>query len=512
MTRIAVAAVSQEAADAGALMAAEGGGAVDAALSASLLAVVTHPGMCSLGGACFITVWPPDDREPLTVDGGHEMPGRSLPEARFGRGGREVELGFAGGIRTTVGPGSVATPGLLAGFRAASERFGALPWEELFPPAVERARAGFPMPAACRVFLRHAHEPIYGVDPRSRGALHDGSGRLLAAGETIRVESLADSLETLARKGADAFYRGELARRIADHVQAEGGLLTRRDLASYEAVWRDPLRSAVDDWSVATNPPPAMGGGVLAAALRLLPETPRHGWDADDVKALVDALEAVGRLRQSEVVSSDDVGQGVRRLLERVDAAGGDPGRLRGSPSTIHTSAVDERGMGCSVTCSDGYGSGVMPPGTGLWLNNALGERDLTRGEFHALDPGERLTSNMAPTVARRSDGSVLAIGSPGADRIPALVLQPLLGHLRGGMPLEEAVEHPRLHVDVEEGEPVVLAEPGLPLDRIDLPVRRESQRSLAFGGVAAAALAGGHLDAAADSRRGGGVAGGGDT
>jgi len=205
------------------------------------------------------------------------------------------------------------------------------------------------------------------------------------------------------------------------------------------------------------------------------------------------------------------VDEGIRRLLERAEAAGGEPGRLRESSSTIHTSAVDGRGLACSVTCSDGYGSGVMPPGTGLWLNNALGERDLTRGEFHDLEPGERLTSNMAPTVARRPDGAVLAIGSPGAERIPSLVLQPLLGHLRGGIPLAEAVERPRLHVDVDEGEPVVLAEPGLPLDRLELPVRRESERSLAFGGVEAAALIGGRLDAAADSRRGGGVTIGGE-
>ena len=508
MTNVAVAAISQEAARAGTRVAREGGSAVDAALSASLLAVISHPGMCSLGGACFITVWPPDGADPVVVDGGHEMPGRGLPEARFGRGGEEVELDFAGGMRTTVGPGSVATPGLLAAFDAASERFGAVPWKELFGPALELARSGFPLPAACRVFLKHAHEAIYGVDPRSRGALHDAEGRLIEAGETVRVEGLAQTLEVLAESGAQSFYRGEVARRIADHVQAEGGLLTRRDLASYEAEWRRPLRAAVDDWSVATNPPPAMGGGVLAAALRLLPGTPRNrnGWSAGDVRRLVDALEAVARFREREVLGGDDVDGAIRRLLDRAEAAAGDPARMRESASTIHTSVVDENGLACSVTCSDGYGSGVMPPGTGLWLNNALGERDLTRGEFHALEPGERLSSNMAPTAVRHPDGRVLAIGSPGADRIPGIILQALLGHLRGGLSLEDAVEHPRLHVEVESGEARVVAEPGLPLEQVDLPVSREPDRSLAFGGVTAAALSDGRLDAASDSRRDGGA------
>ena len=506
MSEVAVAAISQEAAEAGTRVGRKGGNAVDAALSASLLAVISHPGMCSLGGACFITVWPPDG-DPLTVDGGHEMPGRGLPEARFGRGGKDVELDFAGGIRTTVGPGSVATPGLMAAFDAASERFGAVPWRELFDPALELARSGFPLPAACRVFLKHAHEAIYGVDPRSRGALHDGEGRLIEAGETVRVEGLADTLEVLAARGAESFYGGEIARRIADHVQAEGGLLTRRDLASYEAEWRRPLRSAVDEWSVATNPPPAMGGGVLAATLRLLPDTPRDGWSAGDVRRLVDALEAVARVRERRVLGGEDVDEGIRRLLDDAEAAAGDPARMQESASTIHTSVVDGNGLACSLTCSDGYGSGVMPPGTGLWLNNALGERDLTRGEFHTLEPGERLSSNMAPTVVRHPEGRVLTIGSPGADRIPGSIAQALLGHLRGGLSLEEAVEHPRLHVEVESGEARVVAEPGLAVEQVDLPVSREPERSLAFGGVTASALSDGRLDAASDSRRDGGAA-----
>ncbi|MFB6240351.1 MAG: gamma-glutamyltransferase, partial [Gemmatimonadota bacterium] len=385
--------------------------------SAAVLAVITHPGMCSLGGACFVTVWPPDGEEPVTVEGAHEMPGRGVPEERFGSGGTEVELDFAGGVRTTVGPASVATPGLLAAFQETADRFGALPWASLFGPAVERARRGFPMPASCRVFLSHAHEAIYGQDPRSRRALHDEDDRLLEAGETIRVDGLADTLETLAREGAEAFYRGEIGRRIAEHVRSEGGLLGRRDLAEYRPRVRRPLRVELDEWDVATNPPPALGGGVLAASLSLLPDTPREGWSAGDVRRLADALEAVGRYRIRELTSRIDPEPALRRLLERADAAAGDPRRLQESPSTIHTSAVDADGTGCSITCSDGYGSGVMPPGTGLWLNNALGEHDLSGGAFHALEPGRRLTSNMAPTAARRPDGAALAVGSPGAER-----------------------------------------------------------------------------------------------
>lgn len=513
MPRVAVAAVSQDAADAGIRVADRGGDAVDVALAASLLAVITHPGMCSLGGACFVTVWPPDGDGPVTVDGGHEMPGRGAPDERFGRGGREVELDFAGGVRTTVGPASVATPGLLAGFQAASDRFGSLPWPELFPPAVERARAGFPFPASCRAYLRHAHDDIYGRDPRSHDALHDDDGALLPAGHTIRVEGLAESLELLAEEGARAFYRGELARRVAGHVREEGGLLTEEDLAAYRPVVREPVRASLDDWSVATNPPPAMGGAVLAATLRLLPDTPRGEWSAEDVRRLVEAQETVARFRSRRLAPREDLEAGVRRLLEGAGASGGEgSGRPREPGSTVHTSAVDAGGGVCSITCSDGYGSGVVPPGTGLWLNNALGEAELNPGGFHDLSPGERLTSHMAPTAGRREDGAVIAVGSPGSDRIPGAILQTLLGWVRGGLSLKEAVEHPRLYVRVsEDGEATVVAEPGLPLERVRLPVRRLPERSLTFGGVEAAVnRPDGGLEAAADERRAGGTAFGG--
>jgi gamma-glutamyltranspeptidase/glutathione hydrolase len=198
------------------------------------------------------------------------------------------------------------------------------------------------------------------------------------------------------------------------------------------------------------------------------------------------------------------------RLLELAGA--GDLHGIVASPSTIHTSAVDSDGTGCSITMSAGYGSGFMVPGTGMWLNNSLGEMELHPGGFHGLPPGERLFSNMAPTVARSSDGSVLSIGSPGADRITTAISSVLLNFVHLGMSLRDAVAHPRVHTELFGGQPTIAYEPSLPVkDFDDLIARRFPDLSMYFGGVQAALhdpRAG--LFEAADPRRDGGTARGG--
>ena len=154
-------------------------------------------------------------------------------------------------------------------------------------------------------------------------------------------------------------------------------------------------------------------------------------------------------------------------LLDAVRQTANMLSQLRASASTVHTSAVDDAGVGCAITASAGYGSGEMPAGTGLWLNNGLGEVELNRRAVSTRAPGSRLPSNMAPTVAR-SDEAVLAIGSPGADRITSAIHQVLVNLLQLGLPLEDAVRHPRLHVDMSGDTDVLKAENGL-----DLPERR---------------------------------------
>lgn len=509
MPRIAIASISQVAADAGARIADEGGNAVDAAVATALVSAMSAPGMCSLGGAGFALIEGPDSA-PEVIDGGFEMPGRGLPPDRFGGGRQDVHLGYAGGVDTNVGPGSIATPGGLALCSLAWERHGRLPWATLVEPACELARDGFPMPEAAHEYLTYAHESIFGWNRDSHSALHDEEGRLLPPGATVRVPHLTESLRRIADEGVRAFYDGDMGRSIGEYVSGHGGLLTPEDLAAYRPIVRSPISSRHGAWTVTTNAPPAVGGVVLAALLRLLKAHAREGWTPAWTERLCRVQEAVLSYRRRRLDPSDELEREADALLRAV-VPGSDDLRILGASSTVHTSAVDDEGLACAITLSDGYGSGAMAPGTGIWLNNTLGEPELNPHGYHGWPPGHRLPSNMAPTVARHPGGAALAIGSPGADRITTALAQVLVNFFDFGMTLQEAVDHPRLHVELTDAGPRVAHEPGLPAAKLPFPDRAFPKRSMFFGGVAAALWnprAG--FELGSDGRRGGGAAIGG--
>ncbi|UCG75819.1 MAG: gamma-glutamyltransferase [Gemmatimonadota bacterium] len=495
------------AAEAGARIADRGGNAVDAALAASAVAAVTEPGVCSLGGGAFVTIWAPGE-QPVVVDGHVEMPGRGLPPDRLGGGRIDVWMEYGRGVSTIVGPGSVATPGLLACFQRASDLYGALPWAELLEPAYDYAQDGFPLSQPSYDYLVYSADPVFGWDPPSRAALHDadGAGALLRQDAMVRVDGLAESIRQIGQEGAAALHGGSLGERIVRGLESGGGILTMEDLVAYEAATRVPLRVAVDDWEVATTPAPSLGGTALAAMLLLLDGHPRDGWNDEELMRVIRAQEAVLRYAADleHAVPGIDLAAEARELLA------GARGHLRSaleSPSTVHTSAVDSQGLACSITISSGYGSGALPGGTGIWMNNCLGEIELSPEGYHALPPGTRLRSNMAPTIARRGDGAVLAIGSPGASRITTAMLCTLLYDLRMELPLQEAVDAPRLHVVLDDEGYRVDYEVGLLVHRLGVR-RRRFDRSMYFGGVAAVRLdPDGSFSVAADPRRSGSTA-----
>jgi len=507
--RVSIAAGSQAAADAGAGVADHGGNAVDAAIAASIVGMVTEPGIIAPGGSCFLTVWPPDG-DPVVIDAYAAVPGigGSLPDGDLGD---RVSMAYGGGMETMVGPGSIAVPGAWAGLGAASGQYGALPWAALLAPAIEVGAAGFPLSGTSASYLSYAHGPIFDREPESKRALcHADTGTRLAEGEDVRIAGLADSLGVIADEGADTWYTGSIAEAMLADLGARGGHITRDDLAMYRAIERTPTFCDVDEWLVATNPAPAIGGAVLASMLVLLDDHPFTEWSRDETKRLAQVQRAVLGYRARNYDRAIDRERVVADLLDAARAA--DMNRLLGSPSTIHVSAVDNSGLACSITTSAGYGSGVMIPGTGLWLNNSLGEIELAPEGAGLLEPGQRTPSNMAPTLARRSDGAVLSIGSPGASRITTSIAQVLLNFIHLGMSLSDAVSHPRLHVELFEGRPSIAYEPGVAIEAFDdLQLRRFPDLSMYFGGVAVALwdpAAG--LFQAADPRRSGGVAVGG--
>ena len=503
MSRVAVATTSQLAADAAREVADVGGNAVDCALAAALLTINTEPGVCALGGSAFVTIWSAGD-DPVTVDGNVAVPGKGLRDEERKQGAVEVSLAYGGGITTLVGAGSVAVPGTLAAMEDAWKNYGSAPWRAIFEPTIRAARDGFPLSAACRYYLGYSEDLIFGRSDDGYGALHHDDGSLKDAGDTVVVPHLADSLDAIASEGARVFYAGDIARAIADHCQAGDGMLTLEDLRSYQAVERKPLVADIGPWRLASNPPPAVGGSVLTAMLLACHDLGGEDWDKAALEQLIQSQRACLDFRQRHLDLADDVGAEAARLVHAARS-----GQLLSrwtSASTVHTSVVDDSGNGCAITASSGYGSGEMPAGTGLWLNNCLGEIELNRRGLDAGPPGSRLPSNMTPCVARR-DGAVLAVGSPGADRITTAMQQFLINYMQYGMPLDAAIAHPRVHVDTSGDVVCLKAEPGLDLPDIDLPVSVFPELVMYFGGVGAAVYddrTG--FTVAADPRREGGV------
>jgi gamma-glutamyltranspeptidase / glutathione hydrolase len=500
--RIAVAATGQQALDAGLAVAADGGNAVDAALATAFTSLATEPGMVSFGGGAYVSVWTAGD-DPVVIDGNVEMPGRGADPGRFGHGVREIRTDYGGGVTMMAGHGSVATPGIVPAFALAADRYAALPWSRLLEPAARAAR-GYPMGRAASRYLAFVADTLFANDPEARALVTGDRGTLLNGGEERSNDALADTLDRLAREGPDLFSTGEVGRALASSMAEHDGLITAEDLAAYEPVVRPAHLTRAGAWDVAVNPPPAVGGPMLAVMLGELARSHdrRGDWSWDDV---IEIQRAVLSYRTAVHDFSSDLEADGVDLLARVGEHG--LTALRGSSSTANVSAVDSDGNACTITMSSGYSAGLVIPGTGILLNNALGEVELNRLGVHALAPGTRLASNMAPTTARSAAGRVLAIGSPGADRITTALMLVLGQGCLHDRDLQSAIAAPRVHLRLVDEEFVVEHEAD---EEIRAAVARSGLRSheyaephMYFGGVGAAAVApSGDLQAAGDARR----------
>ncbi len=496
MSGLAIASTSDLAADAATEISAAGGNAIDAAIAATMVSAVTEPGVSSLGGGAFIAL----SREggtPVIIDGNVRVPG-------LGASGEnphliDVYTDYGGGLRTLVGYGSIATPGGLAAFAHASRHYGVLPWSMLCEPALRRARDGFVLRAPSTTYLRHTHETIFGWQEETRVAIHNDDGRFVEEGATVVILGLAKTLAEIARDGTDTFYRGPLGERIGQEIRANGGLLGFEDLQSYCVREVEPIATQLGDWTINAPSPPSIGGATLSAMLQMLHGNFADGLTETTLDQLLDAQCRVLDYRRQHLDKSDDLDEAIKTLLGQAHVLAGT------SQATAHTSAVDDAGNACAVTISSGYGSGVSPAGTGLWMNNTLGELELNPDGPGGLSPGAPLRSNMTPVIALTDDGGVLAIGSPGADRIVTAMLQTILYLMDTGLSLAEAIAHPRAHVELGDSEARVAYEEDLPVRPSGIHGRVFPAHSMFFGGVGAAMLTPERgLEAAADPRRNG--------
>lgn len=487
-------------AEAGAKVLREGGNAVDAAVAAVLASFAVESPLTGFGAGGFMMVH--RGEETSLIDFFVAAPG-------IDGAARRVELApvpvhfDAETVQTFyVGPASCGVPGTAAGLELVLRRFGSAPLRELVGEGVRLAREGAPVNAE-QAYILSILWPIHERLPGTR-ELYAPGGEPLGEGDLFRFPELAEALERFGEEGAEPFYRGEMATALAGFVGEHGGTLGASDLSAYEAIERVPIRARFRDVEVLTNPPPSSGGILIAYALGLLD---RLGASSGP-EQLVAAMDAANRARDEEFAEALYGEQLEASLLDpaRLDLRAGD---LLGS--TTHISVLDGEGMCASVTCSNGSGSGVLVPGTGVILNNMLGEEDLNPLGFHAIAPGRRVPSMMAPTVVLRDGQIALGLGSAGSNRIRSAIVQTVVRAVEQGMAAGDAVRAPRLHFEAG----VVQAEPGIDeeaLSRLEaggLPVLRRPQLNLFFGGVQAVAreASDGALSGGGDPRRGGSVA-----
>ena len=449
-----------------------GGNAVDAALGAMLASFACEPLLTGLGAGGYMLVVAPDEA-PALLDFFVEAPGRGAAPAQRSEL-IPVPVSFGDAVQMFhVGAASVGTFGMPAGICEAARRFGRFPLEQLVGPAAALARDGVALNPQ-QAYIVEILGGIVTSTPEA-SALFAPHGRLLRAGERLRQPELGDALMRLGAEGARPFYQGDIGAAIVSWLAERGGLVTAEDLAAYEAVDRAPLRVSYRGREVLTNPPPSAGGILIARALAMLdgaasPPSPVQ---------IVEVMERTQNERTPEFLAGLGDPDFVRDFLARP------VGRLG---STTHIAALDRDGWACSVTCSNGSASGVIVPGTGVHLNNMLGEQDLNPLGFHRHPPGRRMPSMMSPTIVMRDDAAELAVGSAGSNRIRSAVLQTIIRSIDEGLEAQEAVEAPRVHF--EDG--MVYTEPGIDVTALEAAGREVSpfrERNLFFGGAQAAAL-----------------------
>ncbi len=489
-------------AGAGADVLRAGGNAVDAAVACVLMSFVAESPLTGPGAGGFMLVHTPAGGSHL-LDFFVAAPGRG-DESREPASLVPIDVHFSEDAiqRFNVGPSSCGAYGTTLGLAEALSRFGTVSLADLCAPAARAAREGVEV-VPMQAFLFTILEPILRSTPES-DALYAPEGRTLREGETIRLPELGALLERLGAEGPDFLYRGDVAAACSAWVLERGGLLTTDDLAAYEVIERPPARVSYQGREVLTNPPPSSGGILIADALGILERLERP----HDPGVIAEVIASTNRARDEEFLE----GLGREGYLERFlakDALDSVATEVRSRlGNTTHVSVMDGEGACASVTCSNGSCSGVVVPGTGMHLNNMLGEQDLNPLGFHRHDPGARVPSMMSPTVVLSEGRPEIAIGSAGSNRIRSAILQTVLAVLDLGLPAQEAVSRPRIHVEGRE----VDAEPGVDeasLERLEAgawSVRRWTEQNLFFGGVQAVARnpASGELTGGGDPRRGG--------
>ena len=469
-TRGMVVSQNEMASQVGADILRKGGNAIDAAIATALALAVTLPRAGNIGGDGFMTVYDAKTKEVRVIDFRSVAPAAATPAMFVDEAGKERDIASFGYLAPAV-------PGTVAGLAHAHARWGKLPWADLVKPAIRLARDGVKL-TADEAFVFGWAEARLSKSVSSRRTFYKADGSRYAKDELLKQPQLAWTLERIAKGGADGFYKGEVAKRFAADMQANGGLITLADLAAYRPVERAPLVGSYRGHTVYTTPPASAGGATLlnmlnilehfelkplgagsAASLHLMAETMKLGYldryralgDTAFVTAPVNGFISKGYAAERAKLIKRDVATPVKEL------GIGDPTRFE-SPSTTHFSVADRDGNVVSTTYTLGadFGSGVMIAGTGILLNNQMNnfsheeawkaQKSGTPPPLNALQPGKRMLSTMMPTIVMKGDRPWLVTGTPGGSTIIDTVLQLIVNTVDFGLNVDEATHQPRIY------------------------------------------------------------------
>lgn len=484
--------VAQEgfAASAGYKMIDQGGNAIDAAVATAFALAVTYPQAGNIGGGGFILAYIAEENKVVALDFREMAPAASSRDMFLNKDG-SVNRGKAVWSAHASG-----VPGTVMGLTEAHKKYGSLPLATVMQPAISLAKDGFKLPwgiatsiAGRKLQLRR--------DADSAGYFFKPDGSAYAAGELFKQPDLAKTLQTIASKGADGFYKGWVADKIVTKMQATDGLISHDDLKNYKAVWRDVVRSSYKGYEIVSMPPPSSGGVHVIQMMNVLEgyDVARMGHNSADYihvvaetmkHAYADRSEYLGDPDYWDVpikkLTGKDYAARIRASINpkiALPSAGIKPGMNlpKESPQTTHLSTMDAAGNAVSLTytLNFSYGNGMSVGGAGFLLNNEMDDFSakpgvpngfgLLGGEANAIAAGKRPLSSMTPTMILKDSKPFFVAGSPGGSRIINAVLQTLLNVTDFKMNAASAVSVPRFHHQWMPDE--ILVESGISIDTI---------------------------------------------
>ena len=508
-----VAAGHQKTAEAGIEMLRLGGNAFDAAASAILASFVTEPALTSAAGGGFLLAHTQANQN-ILFDFFSQTPGQKKTKDNINF--YPVSINYGGAVQEFhIGLGSMAVPGNIRGVFHVHQKLGRLPFKVVAEPAIRYAKNGIEVSD----FQYFCLTILKGIMASSKEAckVYAPTGELLQPGETIFMRDFADTLTYLAETGPREFYEGEIAQRLVKDCQDYGGYLTLEDLKNYQVIEREPLVVNYRGNTFLTNPPPSSGGILIAFALELLSKiniseigfgTSRHLEVLAHVMRLTNKARKQGYnayTHQKDVVQKFLAAEYMMNYEEKIKNIVNKWG------STTHISVIDNEGNAASVTTTHGEGSSYVIPGTGIMVNNMLGEADLNPRGFHQWSENTRISSMMAPTIVLKNNQPEIVLGSGGSNRIRTAILQVISNIIDFKMSVDVAVNSPRVHWEnnIFNIEPEFSEEE---IKKIALPSTNQlvlwEQKNMFFGGVhTVMENAEGLIEGAGDQRRSGVIA-----